>query len=627
MKCKQCGAEVSEGARFCENCGARVEAEVSETPVVNEAVAAEEVKETVKEEVAEEASFAQKSEEFSPIPKEPAKKKKVPVLVPILIALVVIAGALTALVCFSKVAGNTFRKWFLSPEKYLAYVLNDNFGKGIDDGLTAYDEFIKNYGDVDNINSKVSFDITLGDEFSKYIGDYAGALTSDAEWVTWVKKASFEYGLNSYKGDKEFSLSIGANDVKLISATANMFTDGDIYISVPELCGKALHLKLTEDEMEEIKKLTDMTSVIYKELPTKPELQSISKKYLKAVYDNIDGVKRTNDSITVEDITAKATKLSMDLDDVILTKMEIAILEQFLEDTEFKKIWNRVYDAYEEVMSASGAYLPAEADSYDEIKKNAKEALKTAKKNLEAYEDGSLDSEVRANITFYVDNKGVISGCSVSNEDFEISFIEPTKSGSFGVEAVMETFDSTSDTSKITIVGTGKESDSVITGELSAYADDKRMFDIIINEVTKNINATGEGSFDIALTNVNFDEASQSDLEIFNEILGDTNVGFYYKGKISKGKTEVELAIGTDNKTLFSVGAATEVKEGSKQTVEGKESALELDLQDEEALIEIIKALDEKEFAQNLRKAGAYELLVTTIEDAFASLKDLLAYY
>ena len=83
MKCRKCGAETSESAKFCENCGAPVEAEVNETPaadetpVANEEVVAAAVEETVNAATAVgEASFAGTKETFSPIPEEPVKKKK-----------------------------------------------------------------------------------------------------------------------------------------------------------------------------------------------------------------------------------------------------------------------------------------------------------------------------------------------------------------------------------------------------------------------------------------------------------------------------------------------------------------------------------------------------------------------
>ena len=59
MKCRQCGAEISEGARFCEMCGARVEAEVNETPVATEEAVAGAVEETVTAADSVETSFAE----------------------------------------------------------------------------------------------------------------------------------------------------------------------------------------------------------------------------------------------------------------------------------------------------------------------------------------------------------------------------------------------------------------------------------------------------------------------------------------------------------------------------------------------------------------------------------------
>ena len=631
MKCRKCGAEISESAKFCENCGAPIEAEVNETPVtseapvVNEEVVATAVEETVSAAAAVgEASFAETKETFSPIPEEPVKKKK-PVWAGITAAVVGVIAILAVLVCCTKVGGNLFRKIFFSPEKYLAYVLQDNFGKSIDDGLTVYDEYIKNYGNADKMDVGVKFEVALGDEFSNYVAEYATDLSSEAEWVTWIKKATIEYGVRGFEGDKEFRLKVGANDVDLVSGSAVLMKDGNVYFSVPELVTKTLHMELTPEQTEAFSKITDMSEAIYKELPTKPELQNISKKYLKAIFNNVKDVKRTNDTIAVEDISAKATVLTMDLDDVVLTQMEIDLLEEFLKDEEFEKIWNRVYDAYEEVLSdaSSVTTISGDADSYEEIKNNAQTALDAAKEKLAKLEDKSLENEVKATIKIYVDNKGVISGWDIHDDETTFSYIQPSKGGRFGVKAVV----GESGDDGITVTGTGKESADVVTAELTAFADNEKLFDVYINNFDKSINKKGEGSFDIAITNVNFGEDSESDLEVLKEIIGDTNVGFYYKGTVSKNNAEVSMAIGNGEKNLFSVGAVTEIKDASAIEVAGKDSALELNFDDETVMVELIKAVDGETLVKNLRDAGAIEELASTLESSLAYLKSLAEYY
>lgn len=638
MKCRKCGAEISEGAKFCENCGARVEAEVNETPVaneeavvneapaVNEAVAASAVEETAGTAANVETSFAAEKSSFSPIPDEPVKKKK-SVGAKVAAAVIAVVAVVAVLACCSKVVGNFFRKTFLSPEKYLAYVLKDNFGETIDDGLSVYDEYIKKAKTPDNVYSNIKFEVALGDELSDYISEYAGYYSSEAEMMTWIKKATLEYGINSYKGDGEIRAKIGANDVDLVSLSLVASADGDIYISVPELCTRTVYIKIDPEELKEILNVKDMVNSIYKELPTKPELQSISKKYLKAIFDNVKGVKRTSDVISVEDISAKATVLTMDLDDVLLTNIKVDVLEEFLKDEEFEKIWMRVYDAYEEVVSDTGSAIPDKAESYEEIKKNAQKALDEAKEKLSLYEEDQLENEVKATITFYVDNKGAISGCSITNDEFETSYIQPSKGGRFGVEAVMKGMGGNGDFDNLTIVGTGKESASVLTAEMTANVDGEKLFDIVINNYDKSISKKGEGTFDIAITNINFDEASESDLEVLNEIIGDTNIGFYYKGKISKNNTEATMSLGNGDKDLFSVTVASEIKDGSETAIEDKDNAIVLDIESGEGFVDILNAVDEKTFANRLRDAGANEELASTVETTISYFKSLAAYY
>ena len=625
MKCRKCGAEISENAKFCEMCGVRVEEEVTETPVAEEAVAAETVTETVEAAATEEASVAAGDKAFSPIPEEPVKKK-VPVWAMVTAGVVGVVAILAILACCSKVVGNTFRKWFLSPEKYLAYVLKENFGESIDDSLTVYDNYISRAQNPDNVDGNVKFEIALGDEFSDYIAEYAGSLTPDAEWVTWVKKATIEYGINSFNDEHGFRAKIGANDVDLVSLTAYASPDGDIYFRVPELLTKTVYVKVEPETYEEILKVKDMFNSIYRELPTKPELQNISKKYLKAIFNNIDGVKRSSEVLTVEDISAKATVLTMELDDVILTNIEIDVLEEFLKDEEFEKIWMRVYDAYEEVVADSGNAIPDKAESYEEIKKNAQKALDEAKEKLELYKKGELENKVNSTFKFYVDNKGSLSGCCIFDEEAEISYIQPSKAGRFGVEFSAKGFDDV-DFESMSIVGTGKESASVVTADLTAFVDGEKLFDVVINNLDKSISQKGEGSFDVAVTNINFDEASESDLEVIREIIGDTNIGLYYKGTVSKDTSNATFALGNGDKDIFSVTAITEIKDGSAVTIEGKDDAIKFDINDEEVLIDLIKAIDGDTFAKSLKEAGANEDLVATVEEGIAYIKSLAEYY
>ena len=639
MKCRKCGAEISEGAKFCENCGAPVEAEVNETPVVNEeavTAAAEETAETVTAATEEavnaapvaEASFAADKEAFSPIPSEPVKKK-MPVWAKIAAGVVGVVAVLAVLVCCSKVVGNTFRKLFLSPEKYLAYVLKDNFGESIDDGLTAYEEY-KNAYDFNNVDTNIKVEVALGDELSDYLKKEAEDYyyySPELEYLTWIKKAHLEYGLNSFKDENEIRAKIGANDVDVISLELSASKDGDVYMNVPELFTNTIHIKVDPETLKEILNLKDKLGKIYKELPSKPELQSISKKYLKAVFDNVKDVERANDVITVEDISAKATVLTMDLDDELLTAIKVDVLTEFLNDKEFEKIWKRVYDACEEIVADSGNAIPDKADSYEEIKKNAQEALDEAKEKLALYKDGQLENSVRATIKFYVDNKGSLSGCAISDGDYDLSFIQPSKDGRFGVEAVMKGFGDTEDFDTITITGTGKESASVITANLTAIADKEKLFDIVINNIDKDLNKKGEGSFDIAITNIEFGEDSESDLEVLKDIIGDTNVGFYYKGYISKKDSDVTFALGNGNKDLFSFKVTTEVKGGSSIKSVNTENALDLDFESDESAKELINALDESTLANKLREAGASEDLASSVEEELSYLKSLLAYY
>ena len=626
MKCRQCGAEISDGAKFCEMCGARVEAEVNETPVATEEAVTGAVEETVKPEAPAETSFAAEKPAFSPIPSEPVKKK-MPVWGKVVAGLIGVVAIIAVLACCSKVVGNTLRKWFLSPEKYLAYVLKDNFGESINDGLTVYDEYIKNSQTFDNIESNIKFEIALGDELSDYIKEYAGYYSSEAEWITWVKKASIEYGINSYKGDSEFKGKIGANGVDLVSLSLYANPDGTIYFAVPELCTKTVSVKVDPEALEEVLNVKDKMNSILKELPNKPELKKISRKYLKAIFDNVNGVERTNEVITVEDISAKATVLSMEIDDVLLTNIEADILEAFLEDKEFEKIWMRMYDAYEEVISDTDGALPDKAESYEEIKKNAQKALDEAKEKLALYKDDQLENNVQATIKFYVDYKGAISGCDITGNEFNGYFFQPSKGGRFGIDMSVASLAGAGEYDSFTLVGTGKESASVITANMTASVNGEKLFDVVINNMDKSVNKKGEGSFDVAITNINFGETSESDLEVLNDIIGDTNIGFYYKGTVSKKGADATMSLGNGEKDLFSLSMKSEVKNGSAVKVDDADNTIVLDMESGDGLGDILNAVDEKTFADKLRQAGANEDLVTSVESVISSLKSLAAYY
>ena len=243
------------------------------------------------------------------------------------------------------------------------------------------------------------------------------------------------------------------------------------------------------------------------------------------------------------------------------------------------------------------------------------------------YKDGQLENSVRATVKVYVDNKGSISGSKISDEEFEGSFICPSKGGRFGLEVVIKDLSGYGDFEAMTIAGTGKESANVITANLTASLDGECLFDIVINNIDKSLSKKNEGSFDVAITNINFGEDSDSDLEVLKDIIGDTNVGFYYYGTVSKDNADITFKFGNGDKDLLIMNGTSEVKKGSGGETINKDGAIELDVDSEESIINLINSLDESAFANKLREAGATDDLADTVESELSYLKSLLAYY
>lgn len=618
MVCKNCGADIAEGEKFCSTCGLRVEAEenVEEATEVKEEVEVELQRENVEIELQEEiveaatetnevAKVQEAEVEVKPITEfarnveqktgtESPKTKRF-VLVGALAAVVIV---LALVLCNIKVVSNSISKLFLSPKQYYVQVEKNALKDAVADMICAYENTMSSQGNVGDQSVQYGVDLELAEEAYTILASTLGM--EDGEWLS---KMGLDFA-TSIKDDV-VSLEIAAilgND-RLISANGMMdMKSAKAYGQVPELSNTYIGMDITEYQaaLQETMTLSTEAMELY---PEKAALENVMNRYSAIILEHINDVTEQNEKIVVENIEQKCTILKIDLYETDIANMIEALAKEAKTDQEL-----------ESIIVPFIMYI----NSVDEAQAKVKyiDDLDNLLEDIEIVKANASETFM-VRMLVYVNNKGEIIGREIATKDTGISYMRLEKGSKFASEAGVKVMEEDID---IAICGTGEKNATVVSGSFELKIDSTKMADITVKEwdTKKAMQGLPTGSFRFQPT-MNF--YSKMDMDAAYLLLS----GYAIEVEMESSETDAMLTLALMNQDKMFAKLSMDTKIGPGKTMTMPENAIMAATEDD--IIAWAKTMDFQKFREKLSTTNLPQEYVSMVEEALNTLEMLLSYY
>lgn len=568
MFCPACGASVADGAKFCNTCGKNL-AETTENNATPDASAASE------------PAFAAPSFEKKPKPRKNFLKWLIPVIAVAIIAIV----ALLLSDCF---AGDMKEK-FSTNEEYLEYVekkafegYSDSFAGAID----AYNDFAngKNAAQTE-ISLQVKQDIL--DALTDAIG-----LDIDLGWINkTVLKGTTSIG-DGLVGNK---IALSVADQTLLDLSLIM-DENALYLALPNLGEKYLKVDVNVTTGADSAYEYESGKLTINLLESDISLDIIDK-YIDIVFDGIEGVEKTTETLVVSDVSQEVTALSLTVDLDMLAKILTDVLGQLKTDK----------DA-EALILSIGEFLVQQgaADSADELYGKFVAAVDELLAQIETEE---YENETVFTLIAYVDDDHNIVGQKLEVYDDEILYYATATDGNrFATEFTV--------TDVVTVKGVGTKDGKLQDAEYELTAAGQPILNVEISDYDPEALASGAlyGKFVIKPAAALYDLVDiDSSVETVIRTL-DLGLSVESNGGRESGKLSIGVISGEE--TLVGIMISTSKVSAETVALPSEEITYEID-----EAVQWIKSMDFEKLVTAMKNAGLPSELVSAVNSILSLIK------
>ncbi|MBQ8960107.1 MAG: hypothetical protein IJ071_02695 [Ruminococcus sp.] len=322
-------------------------------------------------------------------------------------AAVLIAGGGAAAYNFSDLVKNQVKLRLMKPEKYYAWVNEENAKTAGEKAADAYREMLERRDKGQSGNVSVKYELSDG------VKDLLKEDLDDEEISKVIDDAeSFEIGCKVGMDDEAASGNyfINFNDDKLTTIDFALDQENmDTFVRIPDLSEQWLCISLGEA----VDDVYGSSSVMkaYKEFLEDPEaflspeeLQDIVERYTavwNSCFDDVDLEKK--ESVDIADITVDYTAITVEIDEEKADEIAEAFIDEARDDDVLKNILIDKMEICDE-------------DEYDDF-------LDEALEEVEHEADYEYSDEV-VEFTTYVDAKGVIRGMNITmGDEFDYTYL------------------------------------------------------------------------------------------------------------------------------------------------------------------------------------------------------------
>ena len=523
MVCKNCGSKLFEGDKFCSKCGTRVTEEVTEeakTPETEEVKADSQTSKTdvkegtvtgsesaaeeseKKDASAEEAgaeTASEKPEIPLSIPEEKPSKAKFKIKIkkketvkekstgkkkswaPRVI-LGVFALAVVVLFANSTKIVNYFHRTFSTPEEYYRWVES----RTVKDYAKTVSEFYADYiveylhGYDRSVTGEIRLEVK---DAGKDILDLASLAGVD---LSWFEKGSFTFEENSKNNVTQSIWGLELGGERLLSMDTILdYNNEAAYFGFPELSKTYMTVDMDNPDFaegfsyfagvdpDEYMSTLELMEMLYKELPDKKQVETLTARYLELFLDHVGDVKmRTGKTVRAEGISQSCTSLVIYLDKTDIQNMLKEFLKEIQDDGTVEELLIQIYDMIDELDLDIGYYRNAD-DFYDGFLDTIDDIIDDMDYFITYHEELKM--------TVYVDNKGQIIGRTLefpnSWDEVTISYIMPHRGSKFGYKAGIEI-----DGEEISVVGSGKDFANRLNGDFTVKYEGMGIVDIAVKD-------------------------------------------------------------------------------------------------------------------------------------------------
>lgn len=481
MFCINCGKPIDDGKLFCDAC-----APAEEKP----AAPAEQPQPAAETPVVAEETIELGGTEPAKKTKKPRKAPKKGLIIGIAAAIVVAAGACTAI--WWDYVSNFFVKTFSSPEDYMAHVTQN----AADEGIGALGDV---YGTIlDSMSGKgekpqyngmdMTMEVTVGDQLLNLLKESAGA---DID-LDFLKKIAITTKViteaDNMKSQVDASFSLGGVKIATISAIANM-QDFTCILGSPELSDSYMRMDYSEifeqlgapsdffDQLEEnMDEAQEIVDQLMKALPKQEAMEQLLTKYVNLIVTNIKDVTSTTETVEVGDLKQSLTVLEIKISAKDAADIAIAVLQELKKDNDALELVTAFAEYANSISPSEGEWIwdetkgdyvwvAAEFDA-DEFKDGLKDQLEELVDQLKDAKKEMPSTSVK--LTMYVDGVGDIVGLNakVPGAEFKPGFITVWQGNKFAFEA---------DLGEAKIEGEGSRSKGLITGKFTLKVEKEKV--------------------------------------------------------------------------------------------------------------------------------------------------------
>lgn len=339
-----------------------------------------------------------KKEKKEKVKKE--KKAKVWLIVAAAILGVVLVISLVVAINY-KTINNFIKKKTLSPDDYAQYVLKENMHDSASAIASLYENLM--------LNAELSDTYTITENIDVEVSDAGMELLEDATDEDFYK-AFEDMDLSIIASHKEDLMSVkydvslkGENilDVELIFDK----NAEKVYIGVPGARDEYMSIPLdkfySDSEISNLYDDLDKMAAIGQVSISKEQLERMLIKYQDVLIENVEGVKISDEDVTIEGVSQKLTAVKFTVDMELMVDALIDTIDVALTDEDLK-------DYY--INYATALDVDDPEDSYEEDFIYELEDLR------EEIEDTDFDRDEELKFVVYVNNKGEVTCTKIDYE-------------------------------------------------------------------------------------------------------------------------------------------------------------------------------------------------------------------